>query len=160
MRKIFFIAFIFLFSEMAIAQSENINIKELLTLTNQQRLKYGKKPTKKRAGIQPLVWNSVLAEAAMVQAKYLYNKRKLTHTGPGGSSVGTRTKKLKYKWSCVGENIAKGQESMEEVINDWMHSPGHRRNILDISFQEFGAAVLMGKDGQLIWVQVFGTRDD
>ncbi len=157
MKKLLIVLLMVLLAKVGVSQAENFDLQDLLTSTNQQRLKYGKKATKKNPGIDTLVWNETLAAAARVQANYLYNKRKLSHTGSFGSSVGSRTKKLGYKWSACGENLAKGQESIPEVIKAWMQSPGHRRNILDPNFAEFGAAVLMGKDGQLIWVQVFGT---
>lgn len=140
------------------SQTENINIKELLTLTNQQRAKYGKKSTAKRKGAEPLVWNETLAQAAMVQATYLIKKSNLTHTGAKGSNVGTRVKNLGYQWVAVGENLAKGQISLEEVIKDWMQSPGHRKNILNPLFTEFGAALVATPKGELIWVQVFGSK--
>ncbi|MCK5017056.1 MAG: CAP domain-containing protein, partial [Candidatus Peribacteraceae bacterium] len=52
---------------------------------------------------------------------------------------------------ALGENIAKGQMTAEEVVKDWMDSPGHKRNILEPSFKEMGLGIF--KD---IWVQNFG----
>ncbi len=140
------------------SQTEKIDLKELLKMTNQQRAKYGKKATSKRKGAEPLVWNQTLADAAMEQAKFLIKKNKLSHTGAKGSTVGIRVKKLGYQWIAVGENLAMGQITLQEVIKDWMNSPGHRRNILEPAFTEFGAAVVESSKGQLIWVQVFGSK--
>lgn len=158
MKKIVF-TLICLFSlNIGFSQAENIDLQELLNMTNQQRAKYGKKTTTKRKGAEPLVWNQTLADAAKVQANYLIKKNKLSHTGANGSNVGMRVKKLGYKWIAVGENLAIGQITLKEVIQDWMQSPGHRRNILEPAFTEFGAAVVVSSKGQLIWVQVFGSR--
>jgi len=51
----------------------------------------------------------------------------------------------------MGENIAKGQLTPEQVVEDWMNSEGHRRNILLPQYEELG----MGLFGT-IWVQNFG----
>ncbi len=158
MNRLIILAILLLFATAGYSQTEKIDLQELLISTNQQRAKYGKKATKKRPGCEPLTWNETLAEAARVQANYLLKKKKLTHTGSNGSSVDSRVKKLGYNWRFVGENLAKGQETIDEVIKSWMLSPGHRKNILNPDYKEFGAAVVMDKDGQLIWAQVFGTK--
>lgn len=45
-------------------------------------------------------------------------------------------------------------------MTTWMHSLGHRRNILDRDFKEFGAGLALGKSGgyKVEWVQTFGAR--
>lgn len=52
---------------------------------------------------------------------------------------------------ALGENLAKGQLTVEEVMQDWMNSPGHRRNILEPSFKEIGVGIFRD-----LWVQNFG----
>lgn len=52
---------------------------------------------------------------------------------------------------AVGENIAKGQLTAKQVMNDWMESPPHRKNILRTEFEEIGVGIY----GNL-WVQKFG----
>lgn len=52
---------------------------------------------------------------------------------------------------AIGENLAKGQLTVEEVVRDWMNSPGHRRNILEPSFTELGVGIFRD-----LWVQNFG----
>jgi uncharacterized protein YkwD len=51
----------------------------------------------------------------------------------------------------LGENLAKGQLSVKQVMEDWMNSPNHRRNILRPEFEEIG----IGLFGDL-WSQNFG----
>jgi uncharacterized protein YkwD len=51
----------------------------------------------------------------------------------------------------LGENLAKGQLSVSKVMEDWLNSPNHRRNILRPEFEEIG----IGLFGDL-WVQNFG----
>jgi len=52
----------------------------------------------------------------------------------------------------VGENVAQGQTSADQVFNSWMNSPGHKKNILNRSFTEYG-----GGRAQLFWTQVFAA---
>ncbi len=52
----------------------------------------------------------------------------------------------------MGENIASGQESADEVVDGWMASPGHCANIMDPNFTEIGVGYYDGD----IWTQVFG----
>lgn len=51
----------------------------------------------------------------------------------------------------LGENLAKGQLSVKQVMADWMESPNHRKNILRPEFEEIG----IGLFGD-VWVQNFG----
>jgi uncharacterized protein YkwD len=41
---------------------------------------------------------------------------------------------VEYGWA--GENIARGQNDSQEVVEDWMNSSGHRRNILNSKFNK------------------------
>jgi uncharacterized protein YkwD len=79
-----------------------------------------------------------------------------SHTGRDGSSVGTRVARLGYNFSTAGENIAMGQRTATEVVDDWLKSPGHCSNIMNGAFREMGIAV--STDGQFRWTQTFGTR--
>lgn len=57
---------------------------------------------------------------------------------------------------AVGENTAAGQPTAKAVMKAWMHSPGHRRNILSRSFTRIGLGLATDKDGTRYWVQDFG----
>jgi len=67
-----------------------------------------------------------------------------------------------YEWKTIGENIAEGQFSVDEVMRTWMNSPAHRKNILNPSFTDLGVGLVAsrGKDGKyrVAWVQNFGAR--
>lgn len=54
-----------------------------------------------------------------------------------------------------GENIAAGQITPEMVVNGWMNSEGHKRNILDSSFKSIGIGCV-NVNGLYCWVQCFG----
>jgi uncharacterized protein YkwD len=56
----------------------------------------------------------------------------------------------------VGENIAVGYPTAKSVMKAWMHSKGHRRNILDGRFRKIGLGLARSADGTPYWVQDFG----
>jgi uncharacterized protein YkwD len=81
--------------------------------------------------------------------------RKLDHKGSDGSTVADRVKRAGYVYVRVGENIADGQETVEEVMRSWIKSPGHRENIL-ADFTEMGAAQAEDDKGNPYWCVNFG----
>ena len=105
--------------------------------------------------LQPLRFNQQLANAAQKHAQYMADTDRLSHYGKGLSRPSDRVSKEGYSWQGVGENIAYGQLTVEEVMRDWMNSEGHRRNILG-DYQDIGVAVAANKHGQLYWCVVFG----
>jgi uncharacterized protein YkwD len=65
-----------------------------------------------------------------------------------------------YKEKLVGENIAYGPESVEEVVRGWLDSPEHCENIMDPRFAEMGIASAAGRSGPrrgLYWVQLLAA---
>lgn len=67
-------------------------------------------------------------------------------------------------WS-TGENIAWGNGrlgNVRSIFNAWMHSPGHRRAILDRQFTDLGIGVargrMKGSRGARTWALHFGYR--
>ena len=80
------------------------------------------------------------------------------HEDLSGRSPADRVRAIGYKEKLVGENIAYGPESPEEVVQGWLDSPGHCENIMDPRFAEMGIAVAMGESSSsrrgLYWVQL------
>lgn len=99
----------------------------------------------------PLAWNGRLEAAADVHTGDMAAHDHFNHVGTDGSTVGDRVSREGYAWRRVGENIARYQDSVEDVVSDWAESPGHCANLMDPSFAEFGAA-----ERELYWTQVFG----
>lgn len=81
--------------------------------------------------------------------------RTMSHDGIGDGTPGQRIKAAGYGGSW-GENVATGQLSPEQVVAEWMASPGHRRNILDPNYQLLGVSYTVGSDGRTYWAQSFG----
>ena len=98
----------------------------------------------------PLVWNGRLEVAATIHSLDMAAHDHFNHVGTDGSTVGDRVRREGYAWRRVGENIARYQDSVEEVVADWMASPGHCANLMNPSYVEFGAA-----EQEQYWTQVF-----
>lgn len=125
---------------------------EMLARVNAQR---------KKAGAPPLRSNTRLDLAAQRHAEDMLARNFFAHASPEGKTVRDRAQAAGYDWRMVGENIAEGQLSVDEVMDTWMHSPGHRKNILDPGFKELGVGLALGQSGgryRIVWAQAFGTK--
>lgn len=103
----------------------------------------------------PLVNNARLEAAARVHAVDMAEHRKMSHEGSDGSTPSQRIERQKYYGRRTGENVAEGQELVEEVMTAWMNSPHHRANILG-DFSEIGVGLSLDKDGTPYWCVTFG----
>jgi uncharacterized protein YkwD len=108
--------------------------------------------------------NAILESSAQQYAEDMERRNFFSHTSPEGegpqqriehagyAALTSETCKCRGYYASFGENLAKGQQSVEDVMTDWMRSPDHRKNILSTLFTEIG----IGIKGYL-WVQHFGS---
>ena len=94
-----------------------------------------------------LVPNDTLTFYAQNHAEVMASRDKLYHSDISD---------LLGRFGLVGENIAFGQENEETVVDSWMHSTGHRANILNAQFTQVGFGVAE-KNNRLYWVTVFAN---
>jgi uncharacterized protein YkwD len=121
---------------------------EVMRLVNQARAQVG-------AG--PVVQNDILERQATEYACQMIQFDFFDHVNPvDGSTLGERASDFGYAFLVVGENLAAGQTTPQQAFQDWMDSPGHRRNILDPRFTELGVGVRTGGTYGVYWVQEFG----
>lgn len=92
-------------------------------------------------GLRPLAWDDSLALAALRHAEQMAEHKTLEHQLPGEAPLQQRANEAGARFSRVAENIAAGQD-VEEIQSSWMHSPGHRANILDPEMTAAGIAVV------------------
>lgn len=114
---------------------------QVVDLVNQERAK---------AGLAPLTSDPALTNMALDKAKDMYNNNYFDHTSPTYGSPFDMMNQYGIRYSYAGENIAKGQRNPQEVMNAWMNSDGHRKNILSANFAKIGVAYYNG-----VWVQEF-----
>ncbi|GGT33285.1 sigma-70 family RNA polymerase sigma factor [Streptomyces chromofuscus] len=124
------------------------DVAQVVALVNQERA---------AAGCGPLKEDAQLNQAAQGHSQDMAARDFFDHTNPDGADPGQRTTAAGYNWSTYGENIARGQQTPEAVMDSWMNSPGHRANILNCSFEDIGVGVHEGSGGPW-WTQNFGAR--
>lgn len=123
---------------------------DLLAAVNRER---------KARKLPPLRSDPRLGAAAQRHAEDMLARGYHGHRGTDGTLAMQRARREGYDARGVGENIAKGQGSVEEVMKGWMRSREHRKNILEPSFVDAGFGLAVGKPSEgdeVLWVQVFG----
>ncbi|MFJ7069675.1 CAP domain-containing protein [Streptomyces sp. NPDC101115] len=123
-------------------------VSQVLTLVNAER---------KKAGCGPLRSDSRLKAAAQRHADDMASHDYYAHAGQDGRNAGDRITSAGYSWASWGENIHRGPHSPAQAVDEWMNSEGHRRNILNCSFEDLGVGVNLTANGPW-WVQDFATR--
>jgi uncharacterized protein YkwD len=102
-------------------------------------------------GLAPLHSNGSLGKAAASWASAMVARRIFAHES-GSSSPLSRIRRTGYvhgNWQ-IGENIAWGSGTLStprSIVNGWMHSPGHRANILHGAFRDIGIGIKLGAPG-------------
>jgi uncharacterized protein YkwD len=102
---------------------------------------------------QPVRWHQKLALSASLHARQMQRHKFFEHYSLGGKNIGERISAVGYPWTTVGENLARGQRSVREVIQDWKRSPIHCRVMMHADFDEVGFA----RSGNY-WVMHLGKR--
>lgn len=129
-----------------VANDSNSSIEsEVLRLVNVERSK---------AGLSALKMSSELSNVARKKSQDMADKNYFSHTSPTYGSPFDMMKQFGIKYTAAGENIAKGYNSAEAVMNGWMNSPGHKANILSSKFGTLGVGYV-NKNGTTYWTQMF-----
>lgn len=110
---------------------------------NDFRKSQGRKAVRHSAGLQ---------KVAEGHARDMSSKGFFSHSGSDGSGIGDRARRAGYRYCFVAENIAKGQRDLAEVMQAWITSPGHNKNMVHKKAAEFGLARTKGD----VWVMVLG----
>jgi transforming growth factor-beta-induced protein len=107
----------------------------------------------------PLTLNAQLNSAAQKHSEDMAAGQEMSHTTPSGAvhyAPGTtfseRAEQAGYAYQRVAENVAFGYPTVEAVMDGWMNSPGHCRNIMNPELTELGLG-----ESENYWTQVFGT---
>ena len=116
---------------------------EVIRLVNKERAK---------GGIGPVTANKSLRNSAAVRAVEIVEC--FSHTRPCGKKWATA---INVNYMCAGENIAAGQRTPERVVQAWMDSEGHRKNIMNPRYTEIGVGCYYDADQpyKYYWGQLF-----
>jgi uncharacterized protein YkwD len=130
---------------------ESSYVARVLDLTNAERA---------NAGLAPLALSPELQDAAQSYSQVLASSGCFAHTcGPVPDFVDRDAAAGYDGWTSIGENIAAGYPTPEDVVAGWMASPGHRANILSPNFTEIGIGLSAGAAPYgSFWTQEFGSR--
>jgi uncharacterized protein YkwD len=115
-------------------------------------------------GIAPLEWSDDFAGTSRVRAGEIHLRFEQCHSRPDGSEWHTTVREAGINFRTIGENMARGGSRQNGaawytpkiVMESWMDSPGHRRNILNEEFELMGVGAF-DLNGTRYYVQHFGT---
>ncbi len=131
-----------------VAPAEARLMSLLVTQTNQRR---------HAAGCGQLDVDPDLIVASLRQSDFMADTGTFSHIGRNGSTFVARARAAGYT-APAGENIAWGYRTATQVMDAWMASPAHRRNILNCDARSIGTGVRYAADGIPYFTQLFGWR--
>jgi len=132
---------------------ETLSREAVVTLTNRERT---------LNGLTDLIVNQLLHSIAEERARDMLEKDYFGHISPTGVQASDVAQKFGYRYKIIAENIASGTFlTNQKIVDGWMQSPGHRKNILSPEIKEIGVSVVKGRmGGKETWiaVQIFGLQ--
>jgi len=130
--------------------------KRALQLVNEARARGTRCGERSFAPAPPVKLSGTLAGVALGHAADMAQHNYFEHEDLAGRSPADRVRAVGYQEKLVGENIAYGPKTADEVVQGWLDSPGHCANIMDPRFAEMGIAYAAGRASKrgLYWVQV------
>ena len=107
----------------------------------------------------PVTLSGTLSNVAFGHASDMALNGYFEHEDLRGNSPADRVRATGYKEKLVGENIAYGPKSVDEVVQGWLNSPGHCENIMDLRFGEMGIGYAKNQASKpvIYWVQVLAA---
>ncbi|AIF69331.1 hypothetical protein PAP_04600 [Palaeococcus pacificus DY20341] len=158
---IIFIVIIIVLPSSLCINAENLETSKMQTLSEsgiKERIFERINEIRERNGLSPLEWNETLEKAAQMHAEDMAKRNYFSHESPEGETFKDRLAKVGYKPKSIsdgksetivigGENLFLygGEGSVEEIVNEavngWMNSKGHRDNILRKEFTLTGIGV-------------------
>lgn len=122
--------------------------ERVFELTNQERINHGLPALQKRDDL------SAIAQQRANELAVLYDR---DHLRPNGEKWYQMLYREGMYYGQMGENIAAGQTSPEEMVDAWMNSQVHRDNILSTDYDYLGVGFYYDPDSyyKYHWVQDF-----
>ncbi len=114
-----------------------------------------------KMGLSPLVWDGELCQVARYHSDSMGRLNFFDHEGPDGTNLLDRVTARGIMWKSMGENIAYNQghdDPAASAVDQWMHSPKHRANILRGNYTHSAIGITRTADGRVYLTQVFIMR--
>ena len=131
--------------------ASEINAENVIRYVNEARSK---------EGLSALATSEKLTAVATAKVNDMVTNHYFAHTSPAGLTPWHWFETVGYDYKYAGENLAINFITAEDEQKAWMNSPTHRKNIMNVNYQEIGVAVAAGEvNGTMgiIAVQEFGT---
>jgi uncharacterized protein YkwD len=146
------------FETAALADIPAVN-ERVLQLANEARARARRCGTKTFPPAPVLRLTPALGRAALEHSKDMARHSELAHEGTDGSTPAQRVSRQGYAWRTVGENVAAGPTSADEVMSGWLASPAHCENLMDPRFSEMGIGWTVDAKSVsgVYWTQVFAA---
>ncbi|EIT86741.1 Cysteine-rich secretory protein family [Fictibacillus macauensis ZFHKF-1] len=118
-------------------------IQQVVDLTNAER---------RKNGLKELTLDRQLTQMAQAKANDMDRNNYFSHNSPTKGSPFNQMKNSGVDYNQAAENIATGQNTPSDAVNDWMNSEGHRKNILNPDYTHIGVGHTTTDE---MWVQEF-----
>ncbi|SHJ53214.1 Uncharacterized conserved protein YkwD, contains CAP (CSP/antigen 5/PR1) domain [Hathewaya proteolytica DSM 3090] len=113
---------------------------------------------RRQAGLKELVMDNTLLKVARYKSNHMIQYDYFNHSTPKGELWYDWLRKIGYKYSGTGENIAYNYSGGEQLFNQWWNSQGHRDNMMNPSYTKIGIGVVYNKDkGVYMGTQTFAN---
>ena len=125
-------------------------VEEVLDLVNVERIDLG---------LKPLLLDPNLCNVAQLRSEELV--KNFSHTRPNGSMWFTALQEADFQYNTAAENIAGGYHSVDQVVEGWMNSEGHRKNMMSGEFTKVGLGFTYQKGSEFgnYWDILFTDGD-
>ncbi|WP_371925880.1 CAP domain-containing protein [Halobacillus sp. A5] len=117
--------------------------EQVVELTNEAR---------EEQGLEPLELNEEVSEVAQEKSEDMAENDYFSHTSPTYGSPFDMLQEFDVDYNTAAENIAAGQRTPEEVVDGWLNSSGHRKNIMNENMTEIGIGY---EENGHHWTQMF-----
>jgi hypothetical protein len=115
-----------------VGDSTTVAEQYLLAAANQERA---------ALGLRPLHRDPLLASAAVQHAERMAEHSGISHQFPGEAELTERAASAGVRFSVVSENVGEAPSAVQ-IHDMWMHSEGHRTNLLDPAVDAVGISVI------------------
>ncbi len=154
-RYLVFYAIVSIFLFLLLSPFLNIKMNKLLANLTEQLILKEINPVRESHGFLDLEVNEKLAKAAQMKVLDMVERNYFDHIGPNGETPWTWLDLVDYDYAAAGENLAINACDPLILMNAWLNSPSHAKNILNGYFTDIGIGIADGEiDGKKTTVVV------
>ncbi len=122
------------------------NEEKIFELTNAER---------KKEDVATLKLNAELSKIARAHSENMARQGKMAHDLDDKTPF-DRMRGAGFLYTYAGENVAKGTNvTLPAIMDGWMKSEGHRKNILKTEFSDIGVGIARAANGDVYFTQLF-----